>query len=992
MRMSPAPLIPAACLLIAGWLAVAGPGFAQESFDSLGTLQQLFDDGDYAAVVERGEGLLDSLEDDAAAGRILDLVVYAARLAGRSSEPHTQDLARLAIETNRMAFGDPSPELATSLSGYALVLGAAGDLEGAREHHALALAMREATLGADDPAVARTAMNLGDVLSRLARYEEATPQFRRALEINLKVYGPVHLEVANVYHNLGNNLLRTGDYSGARQAYNRSLAIKEELLGSQDPRLASTLITLGVLEKMTGNYEESRVSYDRALEICEASLGGEDRLTLAARNNLANLLGEMGEYEAALPLYERTLASRQATLGANHPEVAETHHNLGVAALKTGDPERARLHFEAAMAILTERLGPRHPAVANPLESLANIALARGDTDLALELADQALEIRIDGLGPDNPEVAKSRLQVGSFHLVRGERAAALKDIEAASLSLDRHLRETIAYLPERESLAMVESQPRPESMLFAGLLSGAADRDAWLRACWNWTLRRRGLIQEELAHRIRSVLEGDTPAARRAWADYREACAALGSLWVEGPGDEPESFQAALRGARENKRTAEFALARVSAGFQRGLTANAIAVDELASHLEGAARLVEFVRVAPDSLPDGAGPPRDLALILDPAGAMDFVDLGPAAEIDEAARNWRRALDEAAGARGRAWESGSLMAELDETGRELRRRLWDPVQARTSPAATLYVVPEGSVHLVDLAALPLDGGGYLIEEGPAIRLLNCGRDLARFDAPGEKKAPDSRHLLALGDIDFDADPPLLAADTREDAGYRGSGKACRGLDGMTWTPLPESRRELEAVAEAFAGRAQVEVLTGAEATGARLEIEAAGNQILHLATHGYFLEDCVAETPYGGNPLLLSGIVLAGANHPGSRNDGIVPAEELATMDLRGVELAVLSACDTGRGEIAVGEGVFGLRRAFDVAGAATVVMSLWPVPDDAARAWMGEFYAAIRSGAGAPDAARAASLARLRALRAAGTAPYPELWAGFIAVGDWR
>jgi CHAT domain-containing protein len=108
--------------------------------------------------------------------------------------------------------------------------------------------------------------------------------------------------------------------------------------------------------------------------------------------------------------------------------------------------------------------------------------------------------------------------------------------------------------------------------------------------------------------------------------------------------------------------------------------------------------------------------------------------------------------------------------------------------------------------------------------------------------------------------------------------------------------------------------------------------------------------------------------------------------------MDLRGVDLAVLSACDTGRGEIAVGEGVFGLRRAFDVAGASTVVMSLWPVPDDAARAWMSEFYPAIRDGVGAPAAARAASLARLAALREAGIAPHPELWSGFIAVGDWH
>jgi len=292
----------------------------------------------------------------------------------------------------------------------------------------------------------------------------------------------------------------------------------------------------------------------------------------------------------------------------------------------------------------------------------------------------------------------------------------------------------------------------------------------------------------------------------------------------------------------------------------------------------------------------------------------------------------------------------------------------------------------------VDLSALPLDDGRYLIEAGPAIRLLNCGRDLARFDRPDAAGTSDPSHLLVLGGVDFDSAARTAGPDRDDGTAYRGSGTQCRGLEDLRWAPLPGSRRELDAVVEAFADIAEVVVLTGAEATGTRLEAEAAGKQILHLATHGYFLEGCRAEISCAGNPLLLSGLVLAGANRAASRDDGIVTAAELAALDLRGVELAVLSACDTGRGDIAVGEGVFGLRRAFDVAGAATVVMSLWPVPDDAARDWMGEFYAAIRKGGGAPEAARTVSLARLGALRDSGRTTCPELWTGFIAVGDWH
>ena len=108
--------------------------------------------------------------------------------------------------------------------------------------------------------------------------------------------------------------------------------------------------------------------------------------------------------------------------------------------------------------------------------------------------------------------------------------------------------------------------------------------------------------------------------------------------------------------------------------------------------------------------------------------------------------------------------------------------------------------------------------------------------------------------------------------------------------------------------------------------------------------------------------------------------------------MDLRGVDLAVLSACDTGRGTVAAGEGVFGLRRAFSIAGASSIVMSLWPTPDEAARAWMEKFYTALEDGEEVAAAARSASLDRLTELRQAGVSPHPELWAGFVCVGDWH
>ena len=146
-----------------------------------------------------------------------------------------------------------------------------------------------------------------------------------------------------------------------------------------------------------------------------------------------------------------------------------------------------------------------------------------------------------------------------------------------------------------------------------------------------------------------------------------------------------------------------------------------------------------------------------------------------------------------------------------------------------------------------------------------------------------------------------------------------------------------------------------------------------------------------------GENPLLLSGLALAGANRRASAapdgDDGILTAEEVASLDLSGVEWAVLSACDTGVGEIKAGEGVFGLRRAFQIAGARSVIMSLWSVDDQSTRAWMSALYdARFARGRSTSDAVHDASLALLRDRRGKGLSTHPFFWAAFVAAGDWQ
>jgi CHAT domain-containing protein len=199
----------------------------------------------------------------------------------------------------------------------------------------------------------------------------------------------------------------------------------------------------------------------------------------------------------------------------------------------------------------------------------------------------------------------------------------------------------------------------------------------------------------------------------------------------------------------------------------------------------------------------------------------------------------------------------------------------------------------------------------------------------------------------------------------------------------------------------------------GPEASETTFKRSAHDYRVLHLATHGFFLSDACSTSSAPGtrgvggltgapprpaeNPLLLSGLALSGANRrapaAAEGDDGILTAEEVASLDLSGVEWAVLSACDTGVGEITAGEGVFGLRRAFQIAGARSLIMSLWSVEDQSTRAWMKALYEGrFERNRTTADAAHEASLAMLSDRRSKGLSTHPFYWAAFVAGGDWR
>ncbi|HBD10376.1 MAG TPA: hypothetical protein DCZ69_19170 [Syntrophobacteraceae bacterium] len=397
------------------------------------------------------------------------------------------------------------------------------------------------------------------------------------------------------------------------------------------------------------------------------------------------------------------------------------------------------------------------------------------------------------------------------------------------------------------------------------------------------------------------------------------------------------------------------------------------------------------------------------LAFILHPGkgSRVGLVDLGDTRKIDNAVAELRKAVRNTLNPR---------QEDLFQAARGLHDLVFSPLRKELGTARRLYVSPDGNLNLIPFEILRGPNDRFLIEDY-TFNYLAAGRDLL---GQGAKHGEPGRILL-VGDPDFDklregALPGDVGTGTVVSPPPRGAFRTVREL---RFGRLPGTRKEVMALADLL-GREQVDLRLDEKANEDVLHF-VDPPRVLHLATHGFFLNDRMLSGPDplvsgrgfeiidpqsvpGGtlgreaqeSPLLRSGFALAGANAALAAGDpevgsGIVTAEKILGMNLHGVEMVVLSACETGLGEVKAGEGVFGLRRAFVQAGARSLVMSLWNVPDQETQELMVAFYGRlVRGGINRNEALRQAALAELRIVTKRYGFPHPFYWGAFVFLGE--
>lgn len=895
-----------------------------------------------------------------------------------------EPLYQRALAIDEKVLGPEHPDTAASLTRLAGLYKVFGEYAKAEPLYQRALAIFEKVRGPEDRDTTTVLNNFGSLYEASGEYSKAEPLYQQALANCEKVLGPEHPDTAVVLNNLGGLYQAAGAYTKAEPLYLRALEIREKALGPEHPLTASSVTRLAGLYKVTGAYTKAEALYQRALAIFEKASGPEHTDTATCLNNLAGLYADTGEFAKAEPLYRRALAIYEKMLGPQHPDTATALDNLAEVYRNSDAFAKAEALYKRALAICEKVLGPQHRLTAIALNNLALLYDTIGSHAKAVPLYQRALAITEKVFGPEYPGNAGIRSNLAALYEASGKYAMAESLLRRAQVIEEANTARFLISGSEARMLAYLEQRL---GGVFADISFSLAHPTARGTALGlTSVLQYKGRVLEAMSDSAARLRRSVAPQDRALFDQLSGVAQEYSTLTFRGPGDlSPEAYRQRLDALGQQQEKLEADLSSSSAALRQAVTP--ITLEAVRQALPADAVLVEWFRYEPFD-PNAKwstrwGTPSYVAYVLKRSGEPVAINLGEAEPIEDLVAEFRTAV------------SDPTSTYFKDVGEDLYGKLIRPLHPYMAHTERLLLSPDGALNLLPFAALVDEYGQYLAQRFE-ITYLTSGRDLLRIAA--ESPARSSAVIVADPNYGQSAN-----GETPVDSGLQPARSIDLDRGGLVFTPLPGTAAEAKALQSLLKLDAQ-NVLTGDRATESSLR-ELHGPRILHLATHAFFLNDqevaaaalkpvgFSSETlslPSGENPLLRSGLALAGANarHSGATDDGILTAAEMAQLDLLGTQLAVLSACETGVGTVQTGEGVYGLRRALVLAGAQAQLDSLWKVADAATQELMLDYYQRLLKGKGRSEALRAAQKAMI-------TNPvrqHPYYWAAFIPIGDWR
>ena len=916
-----------------------------------------------------------------------------------------------ALSILRKQLGDSHPNVASSLNNLALLYQEQGQFRESEPLHLESLTIRRQQLGDSHPNVATSLNNLASLYLAQGRYREAEPLYNEALRIRREQLGDSHPDVATSLSPLASLYLAQGRYGEAESLSQEALRIRREQLGDSHPGVATSLNTLANLYQAQGRYGKAEPLYQEVLSILREQLGDSHPDVASSLNNLAELYRAQGRFGESEPLHLEALRIRREHLSDRHPDVAFSLNNLALLYQEQGRYREADSLYQEALSIRREQLGDRHPNVATSLNNLAGLYRLQGRYEAAKPLHLESLSIDREQLGDSHPSVAISLNNLAWLYRDQGEINTALTWLQQGLSVQETNLSLNFAIGSDDRKRAYIATISSTTDSAISLHLQDADTNPTAARLALTTVLRRKGRVLDAVTDTQQLLRQNLSPDLAPLLDEFTAVQTQLAAQLYAGLGDQdPAAYRDRIDNLRQEANRLENELSLRSAEFR--VETEPVEIEAVQALIPADAALVELVQYRPfnpaASQSERWDTPRYAAYILHNSGDPKWVDLGDAAAIDTAARAFLAAT-----------RTANSLSQARTTARALDELVMAPIRPLLGDATHLLLSPDSQLNLVPFAALLDEQDRYLVETY-TLTHLTTGRDLLRLQNP----APSQQPPVIFANPNYDT-AEAVPFDSAQGTGSRslsgvvraaspevtGSGTRSTDIADLRFGPLPGTQQEVDAIAPLLPDNTVI--LTEATATENALK-QVQAPSILHITTHGFFLED-VEFVPSPGatrgdrafidivstgeappptrrvsneNPLLRSGLAMAGFNSRDSAGeDGVLTALEATGLNLRGTRLVVLSACETGVGDVATGEGVYGLRRAFVMAGAESQLMSLWKVDDFGTAELMQRYYQRLADGEGRSEALRQVQLEFIEAP----AYQHPYYWASFLFSGEW-
>ena len=905
-------------------------------------------------------------------------------------------------EINKKLSGEYDPDYAGILNNLAELYSRMGQFIKAEFFYLKAKGIYEKNLLKYELEYAKTLNNLAELFLKTGRYARAELMHLQVVEIRKRRLGENHVYYASSLNNLATVYEAMGQFKKAEMLFLRAIEIQKAGVGENHPNYIGTLTNLGLLYFNTGQYPKAEAFYINAIEIGKRILGEHHPEYALQLNNLALLYRSMGQYKKAESLYIEAAEIRRKTLGENHPDYGNSLSNLATLYRITERLEQAEFLYKKVLEIYKTSLGVDHLSYALVLENLGGVYRQYDQYIKAESLYTEALEIRKKVVGENHPDFASSLNNLAILYSETGQISKADSFLVAAIRIVENTLGEnhpeyfskiynlSFLYFDAgrfneaellrtkfnqlvseniRKDIAILSAQEKENYLLNnirlvnsnnSFLYNNRKSLPSFYKSNYNVQLLLKGLSLSDTRNMIQSVSQNTDSVISKAFIDWQ-----AGKKWMAKQYSLPINSRAKnIDSIATNIESLEKILSRSSVKFKSQQSATGVTAEAISMKLKAGEAAIEFVSFqlysnkwtdstmyaayllrANDSIP------VFVPLCEEKQLQQLFVSAGTTSTA--MVSNFYRGLD-----LGNTNNSSFL-------GTELYKLIWEPLEPYLNGIKRISYSPAGKLFSISFQALSVDSNTVLMDKYELQQYTSTRQVTLRTE---EKKNIKPTTITLFGNASFTMDSLQLVKKKSNNSNNSTSiyTPKNRSSESGVWNDLPGTAEEVKKIKQLFDEK-KINTKSFIQTTASEENLKAlSGNspQILHIATHGFFLPDPEKkkrkmgfenENAYtlANDPLLRSGLILSGGNYAWSGKtpiegveDGIATAYEISQLNLSNTELVVLSACETALGDVKGSEGVFGLQRAFKMAGVKKLIVSLWQVPDKETAELMTAFY----------------------------------------------